>query len=140
MAWTVTTTVDKVYPVCSPMGNEMVVFKLDCTSDASGTTVYLESELGKEYWESIRGKWLYGILVVPASGGDAPGGVFSIDFQGTDSFSWIDEDGLAVDAKVFIPGSDEGGVFPPVEDGAAFVSTTLENTKKAVFYIYVLRG
>ena len=139
MAWTVTTTIDKIYPVSSVMGNEMVVIKLDCTSDASGTTVYLDQVLGKLFWESIRGKWMYGILYIP-DGTDTPTETPSIDLTGTGGYSWIDEDAMTADANKFVPGSDESGIFPPIEDGATFVSTTLANTKKAAFYLYILRG
>lgn len=144
MAWTITATIDEVYGVCHPMGYEMVVVKLDCISDASGTdtdlkTVMEASEKGS--FGRILGGWQYGCKVVPGTGDDVPSGTFSIDFQDADNFSWIDENDLAVDAVDWISGADEAdGQYGIVEKTCSFVSTTLGDANTAVFYLYVLKG
>lgn len=144
MAWTFTTTLDRNYNVTSELGNEILVIKIAATSDASSGTYYLQTaikdSLGTNYWESIRGKWLYAVGVVPGTGDDVPADVFDIEMQNGDGIVWFDKDDLAVDANVIVSGAVSAGIYPIIEDNSTIVFTTLGDENKANFYFYIMRG
>lgn len=136
MAWTVTQTIDDIYPICAPMGSEMVLVKLSCVSDANATTTPIASDI----LESIKGGWLYGVKIVPGTGDDAPSAAFDFDIQDNDGLAWVDANSVSETAPSWESGADDVGVFPIVQKGCKFVCGTLGNANTAVFYIYVMRG
>jgi hypothetical protein len=141
MAWTITGSIDEIYGVCHVMGSEMVIVKLDCVSDASGTDTDLSTLLTGMEWQSILGGWLYGIQTVPGTGGDQPTAAFNLDIQDGQDFSWVDEDSVSHTAVDWISAADEAdGQYPLVQKDTAFVCSTLGNENTAVFYLWVLRG
>jgi hypothetical protein len=141
MAWTITATIDERYMIGHTLGSEMVIVKLDCTSDASGTDTDLSSVLSDMDMQSVIGGWIYGIQSVPGTGGDAPDAAFNIDIQDKHDFSWVDEDSVTHTAVDWISAADEAdGQYPLLRKGTAFVCSTLGNANTAVFYIWVMKG
>ena len=140
MAWTVTPTHHNSYTICHPLGNEMVVFKLACTSDASGLDKTISEVLGNIHWLSARGGWLYSNIIIVGTGDDAPSGTFNYDWQNEFDMSKISVTDHAVDENTENTGSDEFGRFAVVEDKDHLVIDTLGDGNKADIYIYVMKG
>lgn len=136
MAWTITQTIDDVYKVAHQKGDEMVIVKLTCISDASGTNTDLDSSI----MQKIMGGWLYGMKVIPGTGDDVPDATWDIDLEDADDFHILDTDDNAVDAITWHVGTATRSQWMLVEKTLSFVSETLGNANTVVVKIYVLRG
>jgi hypothetical protein len=140
MAWTITATIDEVYKVRHQMGDELVVVKLACESDASGTDTQLDSVMADMDWDSILGGWLYEMVVNPGTGDDEPSATFDIDIEDGIDRHILDTDDNAVSGASSHGGSDTLGYFPVIEKDTAFVSETLGNGKTCDVYLKILKG
>ena len=138
MAWTITFTIDEAYHCNTVLGDQMVVAKLDCISDASGTDSDLKT-LDADVFAKIMGGWLYEMKVVPGAGGDAPTGTFDIDIEDSDNAHILDTDANSNSAVTFNGGSTTLGYYPIMRKAHAFVSATLGDENTAVVYLKVLK-
>ena len=132
MAWTITESLE-AYKINHMMGSEMIVVKLVCTSDASGTDYDLTSIA------QIKGGWLYEMKVVPSGAPDAPTGTFDIDIEDVDNAHILDTNANSQSAVTFHDGADTIGHYPLIQGKCSFVSATLANTKKATVYLSFLK-
>jgi hypothetical protein len=130
MAWTITETWT-AYPINRVMGEELIVIKLDCTSDANGTDYDIVAI------DKIRGGTLYEMKVIPGSGDDEPSAAWDIDLEDYNDDHILDTDDNAVDATTFHDGSITIGHYPIIEDKLSFVSATLGDGNTCVVYIKV---
>ena len=140
MAWTITATIDAVYNVCSPMGNEMVKVKLACISDANATDTKLSSVLSRGDFMDILGGWLYEMKVVPGTGDDVPTAAWDIDIEDNENDHILDTDSNANDANTFHDGAKTIGHYPVIEEDPSFVSATLGAANTCTIYFKILKG
>lgn len=143
-AWTVTVEYDNGYSWKD--GSQMLVYKISATSDASSSgdvklSTYLMtqygSQTGKFYHDLMKGGTLYAVEYVP-DGTDTPStaGDITID-TASGTIVFAESVGTANTGEMF-DGDVDVGVLPPLTD-FIFACTTLANTKKAVFYIWILK-
>jgi hypothetical protein len=130
MAWTITETV-KHKKMISQAGDELIIVKLACISDANACDYPITSD--------IAGSWLYLVKIVPSAAPNAPTGVFDLDIEDDTDAHILDTDGNSVSATAWHIGSSTVGVFPPIFDTCSVVCATLGDTKRADIYLYFTR-
>jgi hypothetical protein len=127
-------------------GTQFYVYKITATSDASGSgDITLSTALettygtqdGKYYHSLMKGGTLYAVEFVPdASDTPTTQGTITIDTaNGVLVFS--EQVAVAGTGEMF-DGDVDVGILPPLTD-IIFACTTLADTKKAVFYIWILK-
>lgn len=135
MAWTIEQSIDQAYHVNNLLGDELIIVKLDCISDASGTDTDLEAAI----IQKIMGGWLYEIKVVPGSGADEPTAAWDIDIEDEDNGHIAEANGNSTTVPTYTDGSLTIGHYPIIEKTCSFVSATLGDENTAVVYIKVLK-
>jgi hypothetical protein len=130
MAWTITET-SNVYKMKHQQGDELLVVKLACTSDAGASDHDLTTD--------VKGSWLYLVRIVPGTAADVPDAVFDLDIEDETNSHILDTDANPVAGTTFHIGSATVGVFPPVISTCSLVCATLGDGKKADFYLYFTR-
>lgn len=138
MAWTINFTIDEAYHCNTVMGDEMIIAKLDCVSDANGTDSDLKT-LDADAFSKILGGWLYEMKIVPGTGDGVPTATWDIDIEDSDNGHILDTDDNAVDAITYKDGASTIGHYPIIEKGTSFVSETLGDANTAVVYLKVLK-
>jgi len=124
-AWTI---VQSQHAFIETRNSEMLVVKWACTSDASGTDTAFTID--------VTGYYLYGIRTDPGNGGDAPGGVYTLDFEDDLNFHLLDLDGLSTSATEWNNGSATLSIFPAITNtpSAAIGTLGAANTTDVYFY------
>ena len=146
MAWTITPTIsyDEKATIKHPMyGDQIVVLKLTCVSDASGGTITLRSTAAggtssnyPEIMDQIAHSTLYLMEVDPVTPGDAPAAAFDIDIENKRNNHILDTDSNSHTAVSWTVGSDTVGVFPPIFEEITVVIGTLGDGNDAHIYLY----
>lgn len=146
MAWTFSVSFYKDVKMKNSLGgDQMIVLKVACVSDASGGSLTMKStdlDPGNEYNEymdRIKGSWLYMIKTVPNLGATQPAGTFDVDVEDQMADHLLDTDANPNDANKISVGSGTLGIYPAILDYVGLVVATLGNTKTADIYLYFLK-
>lgn len=140
MSWTITPTIDDKATIKHQIhGDECVVLKLVCTSDASSGSVTLKSKRVSGYTSSnypelmdqIADSTLYAVYSDPGS----PDAAFTVAVTDKNSLTMYSES-HSNSADDYNPGSATLGVFPPIFDQITITLGTLGTNNTASVYLY----
>lgn len=125
--WTIVETLDKYTPEYLKLHKGVFRIKLDCTSDASGTTYTLTNT------DTI-GAYFYMVETIP-DGSLAPDGTYDVTITNDLTTTVLTASGRSTTAKEIAMASATLGGYPPLF-GTKITITTLGNTKKTAIYLY----
>jgi hypothetical protein len=138
-AWTKEITDIQEYQY--PNGQRFFVIKLEVTSDASASgditfSSQIVSDNPNHYrMQHMAGGVLYAVEYVPDDT-DTPTTAPQVTLDTESGSNFFDETAGAAGTGEVFNGDVDAGVFVPITD-LIFASTTLANTKKAIFYIWI---
>jgi len=130
MAWTVVETLHDSKQVRDL--THINCIKLVMTGDGNASNHDLGATL-KDYWQ---GSVLYGIKIVPGTGGDAPTGTFDLDIEDDTDFHILDTDANPNNATTYVIGSDTIGAMPPVLTTLSVVCADIGAANIVTVYLY----
>lgn len=140
MAWTISITEASDHTWKD--GTVRVKITMEVTSDASASgdvtlSQQLETDLpARSIRDRLRGSSLDDIKYLP-DGSDTPTSACQITVDDEDGVNFFDETVAVVGTKERFDGAIDSGKYVPCED-YIFAFTTLGNTKKAIFKIWIL--
>ena len=139
MALAITQTLDDRCSMKTATGDNLVVIKLACVSDGTGSGTYdvgsVEQPNGQDYMQLVRGSWLYMVKLVPGTCGAS----FDFDVLDENGDAFINTTGNSNTATSWITGSETIGLFPPVIHYLGIVvdgADALTNTNTLDVYMY----
>ena len=138
MAWTITQSIDEIQAMTMQTDFEIIVVKLVCVSDAGAAG----DDLSAAIMEYVSNSFLWAVICVPGTAGDAPDAAVAMQLQDKNSINMFDSGTGAVleTANTFFAGSWNLGMPPPIFGTCTLVCETLGNGNKIDFYLYFAKG